>query len=246
MIYCLRGMIPCLRGMNSCLRGMESCLRGIISRLRGMEFCLRGIISRLRAMEFCLRGMISRLQGFGARYNPNNNLIKIPNLQTAFSNGEAALTAVTAAKPAFTNEVNTRKQLFDDMEKLSTRGINAFNATENVTKAHVADAMTYVRKIRGARKNKKVVAPPPPDATVPATAKQISVSQQSYDQQVEHFSKLIALFASVINYTPNETELQNASLSAFLTSLKNANQAVITATTPYLQEFLPGIGFYLR
>ena len=178
--------------------------------------------------------MISRLQGFGARYNPNNNLIKIPNLQTGFNSGGTTLTSVTNTKPPFTNAVNTRQQLFTDMEKLSTRGINAFDATQGVTKAQVDDAKTYLRKIRGTRKDKKVVAPPSPDASVPATPIQISASQQSYDQQVEHFAKLTALWASVPAYNPNETELQNASLATFLTSLKNANQAVITTTTPYL------------
>lgn len=39
---------------------------------------------------------------------------------------------------------------------------------------------------------------------------------------------------SVPAYNPNETELQPASLNTFLTQLKSANQAVITATTPYL------------
>lgn len=178
--------------------------------------------------------MISRLQGFGTRYNPTNATIKIPNLQTAFNGGGTTMTAVTTTKPPFTNAVNTRQQLFTDMEKLSTRGVNAFDATQGVTKAQVDDAKTYIRKIRGTRKDKKVVAPPAPDASVPATPIQISASQQSYDQQVEHFSKLIALWASVPAYNPNETELQNASLTTFLTSLKNANTAVISTTTPYL------------
>jgi len=178
--------------------------------------------------------MLSRLQGFGTRYNPTQLAIKIPNLQTAFNSAGTTLTNVTTSKPPFTNAVNTRKQLFDDMEKLSTRGINAFDATQGVTKAQVDDAKTYLRKIRGTRKDKKIIAPPAPDATVPATPVQISASQQSYDQQVEHFAKLTALWASVPAYNPNETELQNASLTAFLNQLKSATQAVITATTPYL------------
>ena len=176
--------------------------------------------------------MISRLQGFGTRYNPNNTLIKIPNLQTAFNSGGSTLTAVTTSKPAFTNAVNTRKQLFDDMEKLSTRGINAFDATQGVTKALVDDAKTYLRKIRRARKNKKVVAPPPPDAIIPATEKQISVSQQSYDLQVEHFNKFVTLIASIPGYNPNEAELQIASLQATETQLRAANDAVLNTATP--------------
>lgn len=178
--------------------------------------------------------LISRVQGYGTRYNPTNPAIKIPNLQIIFTNAGSSMTMVSNKKPAFTTDVNTRQQLFADMEKLSTRILNSFAATQNVSTALVDDAKTIIRKIRGARKDKIIVNPPTPDAPAPATQKQISASQQSYDQQAEHFTNLIALVASVPAYAPNETELQNAALSTFLTSLKNANTAVMNSTTPYL------------
>lgn len=178
--------------------------------------------------------MISRVQGYGTRYNPSNTTIKIPNLQTILTNSTNAMTGVNSSKPAYTNAVNTRQQLFTDMEKLATRVLNALDASQNVSDALVDDGKTIIRKIRGARKDKKVVTPPSPDAIAPPTEKQISASQQSYDQQAEHFTKLVSLVASASTYLPNEAELQNASLNTFLTNLKNANTAVINATTPYL------------
>ncbi|MBI4929712.1 MAG: hypothetical protein HY841_03040 [Bacteroidetes bacterium] len=181
-----------------------------------------------------LNVMISRLQGYGTRYNPTNPLIKIPNLQTAFTSGSATMTTLDNVKPAYTKSVDDRQQIFTDMEKLSTRIINSFHAIQGITKAQVEDVKTIIRKIRGVRKDKIVDTPPPADATEKEIEKHISASQKSYDQLTEHFTKLTSLVASVPAYAPNEIDLKNTALATFLSQLKAANQAVINATTPYL------------
>lgn len=176
-----------------------------------------------------LNTMLSRLQGYGSRYNPTNNLIKIPALQTLYTNSNASLAAIAAVKPTYIDAVNDRQEIFQQMEKLATRILNAFDSTQAVTDKMVDDAKTIIRKIRGARKEKINLNPAPEDK------KQISASQQSFTQQLEHFSKLIQLVASETTYNPNETELQNAQLTNFKSQLEIANNAAINATTPYLQ-----------
>lgn len=171
--------------------------------------------------------LITRCQAYGTRYNPTNNLIKIPNMNIVHTASNNSLGALNTAKPPYTNAVNTREALFQEGEKLATRIKNALDATENVKDSLVDDAMTFVRKLRGARKDKKILNPTPEDA------KQISASQQSYDQQVQHFSKLRNLAASVVNYMPNETELQPAQLLTFENQLIAANDAVVATATPY-------------
>ncbi len=106
--------------------------------------------------------------------------------------------------------------------------MNAFDATEAVTDAQVKDAKTIVRKIRGARKSKKILNHGPDDPI------QISASQQSYANQIMHFAELIGLVAAEPTYNPNETELQTANLGLFITDLGTANQKVITTQQPYL------------
>ena len=59
-----------------------------------------------------------------------------------------------------------------------------------------------------------------------------SVSQQSYTQLTEHLDNLTALLDNSETYAPNETELQLATLQAYSTSLKSANNSVINSTTP--------------
>jgi len=88
--------------------------------------------------------------------------------------------------------------------------------------------MTIVKKIRGTRASKKILNPNPDEP------QQISASQQSFNQQIEHYNKFIQLIIANPNYQTNETELQAAQLQTFETQLRAANQLVIDKTTPYL------------
>ena len=187
--------------------------------------------------------MYSRVQGYGPRYNPSNGAILLPALQNIYTNTGTVMLALDNTKPPFILAVDTRQQVFNDMEKLAGRTKNALASSTNVTKAIIDDAKTIIRKIRGQRKSIIIVTPinpvaktttPPVDSKFITPPVQISASQQSYDQQLEHFINLVALVSAVPTYTPNETELQIASLNAFTVSLKNANDAVVAATTPYL------------
>ncbi len=172
--------------------------------------------------------LIARVTGYGIRYNPTNNLIKLPALQGSHTAGGTALQHIAQYKPGWDNSINARQQLFADMDKLSTRAINAFDATEAVTDAQVKDAKTVLRKIRGERKSKLIENPTPED---PA---QISAAQKSFANQVLHFGELVGLITAEPTYAPNEVELTSASLVAFLGSLNTANQTVATAQQPYL------------
>jgi hypothetical protein len=172
--------------------------------------------------------LITRCIGYGIRYNPTNNLIKITNLQLVYTASGTGIQHVVQYKPGWSNAINSRQQLFNDMEKFSTRMINAFDATEAVTDAQVKDAKVALRKIRGARKSKKILNPSPDDP------QQISASQQSFANQVLHFGELVGMITAEPTYNPNEVELQSPNLVIFLNSLNTSNQTVATAEQPYL------------
>lgn len=89
------------------------------------------------------------------------------------------------------------------------------------------DAIPVNRKLQGKRA-KATETTIDPNAPVPNT---ISTSQQSYDQPIEHFSKLIEILKSEPTYTPNETELKVTTLNTQLTAFKTANINVTNAYT---------------
>jgi len=166
--------------------------------------------------------LIGFYTGFGAGYNPTNNLIKIPAMNTVLTNARNAMDAVNTANNPFINATNIRQEKFEQMQKLTTRVVNAFDATEAVTDKMVADARTIVRKIRGVRTGKI-------NPNQPLT---ISVSQQSYDNLYKHFKSLVSYIKSEATYNPNETQLKGPQLDTFANDLKTANKAVNDTFVP--------------
>lgn len=175
--------------------------------------------------------MISFCTGYGATYNPSKIAIQLASLNTLRTNAITAIEDVNTANTAFINSTNARQIAFTPVKPLATRLVNALEATD-ATKELIKDAKTLNRKVQGSRKGKgtKPETPPtPPDN--PTEDKKISVSQQSYDSIIENFGKLGELVISEPTYTPNEVDLQPATLLAFHNNLKATNTAVINATT---------------
>jgi hypothetical protein len=120
---------------------------------------------------------------------------------------------------------------FKTLKSYATKIINALDATD-ASEQTVKDARTINRKLQGQRATPKATTAQPPAGSEPTTPdKTISSSQQSYDQQIENFDKLIELLASDSNYKPNEKELGLSALQAKLTELKTTNTAVVASYT---------------
>ena len=134
------------------------------------------------------------------------------------------------AKTAYDNATNARELAFKPLKSLSTKIINALEATD-AEQQTIDDAKTTNSKIQG----KRAKAVTQPDAKALAAGaepiKTASTSQQSYDKLIDHFAQLIETLTAETNYQPNESELQVPSLTALLTDLKAKNTDVINATT---------------
>lgn len=184
--------------------------------------------------------LISYCTGYGVTYNPILNAIKIANMNTLKTSANTAIANVSFAFTAFKNATNSREIIFTPVKKLATRIINALKAS-GVSEQTMKDALTINHKLQGKRAKPIKVPPPnnnnkaidpnnPPPVVLPIN---ISVSQQSYDSQVEYFGKLIDLLTSIVAYNPNEADLKLAALNTLWASMKTSNTAVITATTNY-------------
>ena len=181
--------------------------------------------------------LISFCTGYGTTYNPVNVNIKLPGLNAKHTAALAAIQAVKTTKTAFDNATNAREIIFASLKKLSTRIVNALEAT-TAAKQTVDDAKTVNRKIQGKRANGKLTKADAglienPEQPTEPVDKTISVSQQSYDALIDNFAKLIQTVTAEPLYLPNETDLKIATLNTLLTNLKTANTGVISATTAY-------------
>lgn len=170
--------------------------------------------------------LIAFVTGYGTVYNPSKTALKLVQLNALATTSQTTLSSVIAKKTAFNNAVNTRFTAFSGLQPLSTRLINALEATD-ASPEKIDDAKGYNRKLQGKRANTPE-APTDPNAPVP---NDISASQQSYDQQIQHFAGIISVLSSETSYAPNEADLTVATLTTKQADLTTKNNAVATAYT---------------
>lgn len=173
--------------------------------------------------------LISFCNGHGADYQPSNGLISLGQMGARLDAAKNILQECKSTKTFFDNAINARQEAFKDLKPLATKVINALAAC-GASQLTVSDAKAVNRKIQGARAASGTRATTSPTADVPAD-KTISVSQQSYDNMVDYFARLIEVVSQEPRYTPNETALKADSLKTKLETMQQANSAIATAYT---------------
>lgn len=156
---------------------------------------------------------------FGAFYNPSNSVLQVPNMVLLHTDAVTQHEAVSIALVPYRTSVNSRQTLFADMRKRATRIFYALKVAANVDPKIVEDARSILFSIRGTRISK----------AVPESETQISVAQTSFDNLYDHFAKFVALIIAVPSYSPNEVELQNATIIAMRDALLASNNLVISS-----------------
>ena len=170
--------------------------------------------------------LIEFVIGYGTTYNPSKNSLKLPQLITLKDNAQAKLNDVITKNTIYNNKVNERMVAFSNLKSFSTRLVNALQTTD-ATNETINNAKTFNRKMQG-KKASTTQTPTDPNAPAPAT---ISTSQQSYDQLIQHLAGLKSVLETEPSYTPNEVELQIATIDSKIADLSAKNTAVATAYT---------------
>ncbi len=170
--------------------------------------------------------LIEFVTGYGATYNPSKATLTLPKLIATKELAETKLTDVIAKNTAYNNKVNDRMIAFSTLKALSTRLLNALQSTD-ASDETIEDAKGFNRKMQGKRAS-AIQTPTDPNTPAPTT---ISSAQVSYDQLIQHLAGLTAVLEAEPSYTPNETELKVATLTALIADLTAKNTAVATAYT---------------
>ena len=170
--------------------------------------------------------LIEFVTGYGTTYNPSKNNLKLPQLIALKASAESSLADVITKNTNYNNKVNERITAFSGLKAYSTRLVNALQTT-NATPETVGNAKTFNRKLQG---KKASATQTPTDSNTPAP-KTISTSQQSYDQLIQHLAGLNSVLNAETSYSPNETDLQVATIQTKIADLTAKNTAVATAYT---------------
>ena len=183
---------------------------------------------------------ISFCKGYGTKYNPYSESLKIPSLVKLHTQAVADLDAVKATKTEFDNATNTRAIAFTDLRIFSTQVVRMFSSSE-VSEEAIEDAKGHNRKIQGTRAKAIQESEPVPPTLVavdgPLTEaeedKHISISQQSYDNLLDNFKELVVTVSSQPEYKPNEIEFSATGLQKKVDLLTTMNDKVIDTYTDW-------------
>lgn len=165
--------------------------------------------------------LIGYCTGYGGKYNPGRQTLHVGELQAQLVAVRQALEEVKETKVHFNDEVNARKQAFDDLPKLAAsviRTLKAFGASEE----KMADARLYFRNITGRRAAKPIE----PGATVQPVPVRRSQMQLAYVNRADWFEQLVQTASTHPGYQPNEPELSIEGLKRKVKELHAFNQRV--------------------
>jgi hypothetical protein len=166
--------------------------------------------------------------GFGGPYNPQVAALTIDSLRAKHTAVEAAINLVDTRLPIYVAAESERNSAFDRVPPIATR-VQASAIIFNLPAGIIAQIKEVVRKIRGKRAKPIVPGRLRPDGQ---PVKYISAAQTSFNEQVEHFNRLIDLVASQAAYTPAEPDLTVDGLTSLLDRLRFTNDSVMDAITP--------------
>ncbi len=188
-----------------------------------------------RLVDFCT--------GYGGTYNPGRPTLQINALNDQKAKTADALNHVIDAKSHYDNQVNQRKQQFDQLPRLAASIMRTLEAS-GASKEKLDDARAYAQRITGkSSKGNAPSAPAPanavatPAATV-AKGRPHSTMQLSYAAKADAFAKLITTVSSEPLYVTNEANLNVAALTDRLAEMNQANQNVSGAQVAWSNSLI--------
>lgn len=174
--------------------------------------------------------LIDVCKSYGTSYNPSREEIKIESLSALLINAQNAMEALKSAERSFGNRTNDRELAFDPLGPLTTRIVGALESS-GANALTIEDARAILNKQRGNRSTPLPTPVPQENAEAASEPRTRSTSQRGFDNQEEHFKKLITAVSSEPKYKPNEPELTVQNLKAVLADLTVKNKLAGQAET---------------
>lgn len=138
------------------------------------------------------------MQAYVANYSPSNTALAITNLQSVLTNAQGALTTVKTEYNNWKNATNSREISFEPLKGLSTRLLNTLISV-GANEQTIKDYKSLNAKVQGSKLTKadagiiEELAEDAGNKTTAPVKKTVSVSQQSFDNLIEHYDKIIKL-----------------------------------------------------
>lgn len=166
------------------------------------------------------------IASIGAKFNPNNSLLKAAALIDFETNFGDLLEAVNAALPVEQNAVGAQIAAFKPVSKRTTKILKAARG-QNLSAEFIGHLTTTGNRLRGVKVTKNT--PDNPETTEDENKKNHSASRRSYAGILESLDLLDEQLKSNAGYAPNEEEYKTATISAWVESLRTLHNVALDA-----------------
>jgi hypothetical protein len=167
--------------------------------------------------------LIGYCTGYGGTYNPGRQTLQVEKLQAQLEAVRQVQEEVKVTKVHFFDEVNARKQAFEELPKLAAsviRTLKSYGASEET----MADARLYFRNIVG-RKLKARPIETTGEVAEPNPVKRRQM-QLSYVNKVDWLAQLVQTASNQPGYQPNEPQLSIEGLNSKVKEFEAFNKRV--------------------
>ena len=175
--------------------------------------------------------LVGFCSGYGGNYNPGRQTLQIDALVNQLNVTQSALEQVKVAKTDYDNEVNRRKQTFDQLPRLAASMLRLLEAS-GAKPEKLDDARSFVHQLLGRSPKNRGPLGIPSDEASPMEKKatvQRSALQLAYVSKADTFSRLVKAVSSEPMYSANESTLSTEGLDAKVQELYQLNRQVADA-----------------
>lgn len=172
----------------------------------------------------CYSRLVDCCTGLGGTYNPGRPTLQLDALVAQEHEVKKALEAVLITKSRFDTVVNTRKQVFTRLRRLTSSILRTLEAS-GVSAERLQDVRGFARHITGSLPKHSAAVP---SAEVKAV-KRHSILQMAYVSQADAFAKVVEAVSTEPLYLTHEQHLSVAGLRQKMEELNALNQEVVEA-----------------
>lgn len=169
--------------------------------------------------------LVGFCSGYGGTYNPGRQNLKINALVNKVVETQSAMEHVKVAKAEYDNQVNLRKQTFDQLPRLVSSILRTLEAS-GAKPEKLEDARSFAHQLLGSSPKNR--APIPSDQMTKKT-NQRSALQLAYVSKADAFSRLVKAVNTEPLYVAHESTLSTEGLNAKVQELNQLNRQVADA-----------------
>ena len=169
-----------------------------------------------------LKKVVSITGELGVKYNPAQEMLKAANLEKSVALGQKTLDDQQAAEVAYSEAVNVRSSLFEDLDKYAQRVVS-FYAISGVDAKSVENVKTVHRRMYPQSSPKKTAT------TTEVQPKTRTTSQLGFEDKTSNFAQIVSYVEANPKYVANEPELTKEGVRKYADNLIAANDRCAAA-----------------